>query len=303
MVATTFALLPNESVFSLASKLGGPEFGSAWGAALAGPADEELLKGLGLWVIFLLVRNQINTPLDGLIYGAFIGLGFQVVEDALYTTNLIVDTAGEDAASAIAIMFIVRGLLAGLFAHAAFTGIMGFGFGYLVTRLDQTKRRRVLVFAASVLAAYGFHFLWNSPLLQDAIKFPLLVFFVKGIPCFVLFVVLYRMSLRQETPAFRALLEPEIPTGAVTDDELTTLTSHRLRRKELRAARKSGGRTRRRALRRLRRDQAALAMAIAGASSPDDPAVARVRERVLVARQKLNPSGGSPTALQGAGQD
>ena len=55
-----------------------------WGAGLAAPFTEETAKGSGLLLLIALAPRQVRTAFDGFILGAFIGLGFQIVEDITY---------------------------------------------------------------------------------------------------------------------------------------------------------------------------------------------------------------------------
>src|SRR5262245_14856757 len=57
------------------------------GAPIAGPLVEETIKGLGLLLLFLLLRDEFDNARDGLVYGALIGLGFTWVESSLYVAQ------------------------------------------------------------------------------------------------------------------------------------------------------------------------------------------------------------------------
>ena len=63
------------------------EGNSAWASALAAAVVEEPLKVLGVFVLALIPGSRINSALDGLFYGLFAGLGFEVAESFLYTMN------------------------------------------------------------------------------------------------------------------------------------------------------------------------------------------------------------------------
>src|SRR5690606_32361043 len=53
-------------------------------ATLIAPIVEESFKGIILLGIFVLWRHEIDSPLDGIIYGAMVGLGFGMVENVYY---------------------------------------------------------------------------------------------------------------------------------------------------------------------------------------------------------------------------
>ena len=65
---------------------------------LAAPLVEETAKGLGLLVLLGLVPHEIDDTLDGLVYGAVIGIGFAMTENLTYFTLAAVqgDDEGRD---------------------------------------------------------------------------------------------------------------------------------------------------------------------------------------------------------------
>jgi RsiW-degrading membrane proteinase PrsW (M82 family) len=56
-------------------------------AVLVGPPVEEIVKGLALVLLIWLLRGEFNNMRDGIIYGALVGLGFNMMETAFYITN------------------------------------------------------------------------------------------------------------------------------------------------------------------------------------------------------------------------
>src|SRR5438132_10506606 len=49
---------------------------------------EELAKGLAVLLLFLVMRNEFDDVVDGIVYGAAVGLGFNFLESISYMTNL-----------------------------------------------------------------------------------------------------------------------------------------------------------------------------------------------------------------------
>ena len=84
------ALTGNGAVLSIYAKLFGVDFASSWGPPLTAPFVEESSKYIGLILLFLLARNHVRSAYDGLLLGAFTGLGFQVFENFQYMTNAVV---------------------------------------------------------------------------------------------------------------------------------------------------------------------------------------------------------------------
>jgi RsiW-degrading membrane proteinase PrsW (M82 family) len=77
----------NTALLSIFAKVFGTDFALNWGAAIAAPLTEETAKWAGLILLFLLARNHVRSAYDGLILGAFSGLGFQLFENFQYLTN------------------------------------------------------------------------------------------------------------------------------------------------------------------------------------------------------------------------
>ena len=83
-----------------------------------------------LVMIALLAGSQINSVLDGFVYGALAGLGFQVVENIVFALNAV-DLAGAgDRGGPVVATFLLRGFLGGLWSHTLFTALAGAGVAY-----------------------------------------------------------------------------------------------------------------------------------------------------------------------------
>ncbi len=102
----------------------------AFGATVLAPVFEEGFKGLGVALIALasaLGLKELDGPLDGVIYGGIVGLGFTLTEDILYVANQF---ASEGLAGFATLLFL-RTVLLGL-SHCTFTAMTGLGFGIAV---------------------------------------------------------------------------------------------------------------------------------------------------------------------------
>jgi RsiW-degrading membrane proteinase PrsW (M82 family) len=280
LIATGLALSANSAVQSILTTSQGLTFTSQWGAALAGPTDEELLKGLGVVVCVLLARRRMRSPVDGFILGAVVGLGFQVVEDVVYTANVM--ATGQDPWSAVVQMFVLRGIMGGLWSHAVYTGLFGLGLGYSLTRPEWPRSRRVLAGVAGFVAAWSLHFLWNSPLLVNSTEWQLVV--VKGLPALLLLLALLARAQRADSAVFLPALTAVGNPLVATDAEVAALRDGRSRRRARAEARATGGRRGGRAVRHLQRAQADLAVALA---TDDQVGIARAREELAQARHEL----------------
>jgi RsiW-degrading membrane proteinase PrsW (M82 family) len=288
LVATSLALSGNQALFDLASKLGSPELAGRWGPALAAPPVEETLKVLGVVVLVLIARDQFDTPLDGMVYGALVGLGFQVVENFIYCMNAIELAGGDREVVPVLGIFVVRSLV-GLWSHAAYTAIAGYGVGYFATRRDRSLAARTGAALLAFAVAYAAHFVWNSPLLTEAFGEGLgilLGLVLKGIPVLVLLVVMYRLARDQEATWFRAATAGEVGTDVLLDDELEELMTLSRRRDVRRMVRRIRGRAAARLVDRLQHAQLDLGLACSrsGPAAERDAEEARRRIRLLRVR-------------------
>ena len=233
VVATSTAAVGGSAAHDLLAKEFSPVFASQWGSALVAPTLEEPLKVLGVVVIVLIARYQVNSVVDGFVYGAFVGLGFQVIEDIIFALDQVARDGLGDQISPVIGQFLLRGFIGGLWSHTVFSALAGAGVGYLVVRREQPWSTRILVAALALVGAWTFHFIWNSPWLADGFGVGTVgvlgVVLLKGAPALVLVVVLARLAGRLEAHHYLEQLlldgDPELCTAR----ELAVLASGRQR--------------------------------------------------------------------------
>lgn len=92
------------------------------GGSLAAPIIEEGTKALAVLGLFIAFPSEIDSPLDGLVYGGMAGFGFAAVENFFYLMTAY-DSGGLGGAFGLAL------LRAGLFGlnHAMYTAFTGLG--------------------------------------------------------------------------------------------------------------------------------------------------------------------------------
>src|SRR5215216_7824076 len=257
-------------------RLGGPDLAAQWTAALTAPLVEETLKAVGVVLIYLIARSELNGVVDGFVYGAMVGLGFAVVENVFY----FVGQFGGQPAGVIG-GFFIRVLASGLYGHVLYTGLTGMGIAWFVTRTDQSLARRLLVAGGLCLLAVLAHFLWNSPLLnllptgevtpvEQLVAIPLAAA-VKGVPFLVLVVLLVGLARRQERRWLQAAAAGELGGPALLPEELEVLERPGRRWRARRALRRRSGRRAALLLKRLHRQQLSLAMLRTRLTDEDAP--------------------------------
>ncbi len=191
------------------------------GSALAAPFIEETTKGIALLLLLLFWRRELDSPLDGIIYGGMVGFGFAAVENVLYLGSAYSE-GGAGGALGLATF------RAGVFGlnHAMYTGFTGLG---LALALDSKKGLGrwlwpILGFAAGV----GMHMFHNgmatfmSYLESDA---PLLVLVLGDWAGVLALLVVAALSLYLERKRIRAWGEVYVRSGYITPQEVALLSS------------------------------------------------------------------------------
>jgi RsiW-degrading membrane proteinase PrsW (M82 family) len=270
----------------------GADAAARWGPAITAPLVEETLKGVGVVLIYLIARDEVDDVMDGFVYGALCGLGFAVVEDVLYFMAAFGGTPG-----GVLEGFYVRVISSGVYGHVLYTGLVGMAVGVVVTRREDTPLGRRLAMAAGLCAlAVGAHALWNSPLLDVMPDEPIegaewllvpLAFAVKGLPSLVLVVLALRLAHRRERRWLDAALAREVDGDGISAEELIVLREPRRRRAAVEAMRARAGRRAADLLRRLQREQVNLAMVSSRVATTGDPALVAQRDQCRSLRDAL----------------
>jgi RsiW-degrading membrane proteinase PrsW (M82 family) len=122
---------------------------------------EELAKGLAVVLLFLVMRNDFDDVVDGIVYGAAVGLGFNFLESIAYMTNLYAifspDGIGWYAAG---LQWYGRQVLGLFFGHATYTAFIGAGLG--IARQLPNKRQKAFAIVSGFLIAIAGHFSWDA---------------------------------------------------------------------------------------------------------------------------------------------
>jgi protease PrsW len=218
-----FALLGNDAVMSLYSKTFGASFAYDWGAALTAPIDEELAKGAGVLLLLTLAPRLVRSPFDGLILGAFVGLGFQISEDVSYAFIGAANSFGDTGAAWG--MILVR-TLSSIPSHWMYTGVFGAGLIWFVGRPDVPARK--WLGAGLMLTAMLMHGLWDaSAALAGSSVIGWLVPGLVATGLIGVFVWVYRSAVPIEREWMGELMAPEVRLGVVTPAELDALAGSR----------------------------------------------------------------------------
>jgi RsiW-degrading membrane proteinase PrsW (M82 family) len=134
-----------------------PFYQAAQLSAIA-PLTEESFKALIILAVFLFYRAEFDGVMDGILYGALVGLGFSVVENVLYFRQSL----QEGGWSAWGTTVLLR---VGLYSlnHALFAACTGAGFG--LARSARRRRNVVIYPLLGWSAAVGLHAIHNGGIL------------------------------------------------------------------------------------------------------------------------------------------
>jgi RsiW-degrading membrane proteinase PrsW (M82 family) len=200
---------------SIAPRLIGVELGTV------APFTEELTKGAILFLIFRYAASEFDDALDGIIYGAMVGLGFAMAENASYFFQY--DPALGIGQQMQTFQFTLRVVLMGLAGHATYTAMTGLGLG--LSR--QTSRRwlQIVLPMLGLAAAIFAHALWNSRAVQgifdrvfnqpqawDFWQAAVRVALING-PFVIGVVFVANLSLRKEAAVIAAQLADELESN------------------------------------------------------------------------------------------
>ncbi|QSB03899.1 PrsW family intramembrane metalloprotease [Natronoglycomyces albus] len=294
------SMMANNSALIVFAANFGSDWARTWGPAIAGPINEEWFKALGVVLLVLIVREHFHRPMDGLIYGALIGLGFQVVENVTYAVNFAIINPNSDWAGALSAT-IIRIAVAGPWSHPLYSAVAGLGIAYFVTQRRRSTAQRAAVAGSLFVLSMAMHALWNLPFAPDLNAGLILVLtYGKGLIILGLFVLLYSAAARREWRWFVDTMSNQ-PEWVISTDELTSMRSLRSRLQERKAIQKELGKDGRSLLTQLQRELVSLGESLARVQrssgdpeeAPDVQASKRnlavIREELARLRAKKNP--------------
>jgi RsiW-degrading membrane proteinase PrsW (M82 family) len=185
-------------------------------AVVQAPVVEELAKGLGVLLIFLVARRSFDGPVDGVVYGALVGAGFAFTENIQYFAISFID----GGVTQTTVTFFMRGILSP-FAHVMFTSVTGFALG-LAARRGASGGAALGPWCVGLLGAMALHALWNgSAVLGDFF----VLYLTLQVPLFVGFILGIVALRREEARLTRKRLGDYAAAGWFTPQEVDMLAT------------------------------------------------------------------------------
>ena len=182
---------------------------------LSVPFVEESVKGLVLLGILVFRPNDLDTPLDGIIYGSMVGMGFAMVENYFYFLSVY----QENGLLAMGINFILRAIIFGL-NHALFTGLLGFAVA--IGRYYTPFFRIGIIFLGWSIAVF-FHAVHNFTVNTGG-KAILLAIFIDWLALIALVFIIFAVLWREQQWLKLYLLE-EINLGTLSHEQYEIVLS------------------------------------------------------------------------------
>lgn len=201
--------------------------------ALTSGATEEAVKGAGLLLLLLALRDEFDNVTDGIIYGFLIGAGFGMVENFVYFALT--------PRSELPLLILGRVIL-GWLSHSTFTALFGAGLGY--ARETRDRRRQRLLPLLGLAGAIGLHTLFDlvvfatntiaqgNSAAATSRGFVVAALLAAYVPLFVVQALVLWIAfaaLGREAGVVREYLADEVLTGTVTPDEYVILQNAKLR--------------------------------------------------------------------------
>jgi RsiW-degrading membrane proteinase PrsW (M82 family) len=194
---------------------------------------EEVSKGIAVLLLFLVMRNEFDDVVDGIVYGAAVGLGFNYLESISYMTNIYSIFAPEGAGGVAAgVQWYARQVLGLFFGHATYTAFIGAGVG--IARQLPSMRKKVIAIAAGFIVAIAGHFAWDAwaalfpvdTTIFVIVEIHLRTLILEG-PFTAALIALLIFGIRYEGQNLREQLHKEAATGlgAILPEEVPILTS------------------------------------------------------------------------------
>ncbi len=217
-----FALIFNEVFGFPFYVIFGAETGDALVATLVAPFVEELIKAAVLFIILFWWRHQIDSLLDGIIYGAVAGMGFAMVENVFYFEAVFAQEGIEGWQANIFLRAIIFG-----FNHSLYTAMSGLGIA--IARLTKHRFWRIVAPIVGISLAMFLHFMHNGlasfgyEFFGDALLVPLLFNAWGGVSLTVLIII---GTLWQERRWIRSYLKEEVSAGVLTESQFSVVSSN-----------------------------------------------------------------------------
>jgi protease PrsW len=201
------------------------------GGTIFAPLTEESLKGLAVLLVFWVLRRELDSILDGIVYAATVALGFAATENVLY----LYGEYTESGLGGMLGLFVLR-IVLGAWDHAVYTSFIGVALA--MARLTRSTTLKWILPPLGWVVAMGVHSLHNAlaGLAAETPESGILMFLIDW-SGWVFFALLLLWCILREKKMLSRHLAEEVQLGWMTPEQYRTAQSGRARtRARVRAA-------------------------------------------------------------------
>lgn len=188
---------------------------------LVAPFVEEISKGLAVLIVFLALRSEFDSILDGIVYAAIAALGFAATENIYYIYNY---GYLEEGYSGLIWLTFVRVILVG-WQHPFYTSFTGIGLA--IARLNQKawiKTAAPLIGFSLAFLTHGMHNLL-AQFIQSIGRLAFATLLDWSGWAFMFFFMLW--ALFREQKWLHTYLREEVSLGTISSEQYQTACSAR----------------------------------------------------------------------------
>jgi RsiW-degrading membrane proteinase PrsW (M82 family) len=189
------------------------------GGSIIAPIVEESLKGLAVFIVFLVFRKEFDSVLDGIVYAGVAALGFAAVENSYYIYNYGFKESGWEG---FVFLVFVRVILVG-WQHPFYTAFSGIGLA--AARLTRNAFGKLIFPLLGLGAAMFTHAVHNTlATFLSGIEGLAIGAFVDWTGWFFMFLfILWAISKEQQY--IRKYLWEEVRAGSMMQNHYRTAAS------------------------------------------------------------------------------
>jgi RsiW-degrading membrane proteinase PrsW (M82 family) len=242
-------------------------------ASIGAPIVEECAKGAVILGLLRVRRHELDGPIDGIVYGALVALGFAMTENILYYAGAAV----QGGAPGLIGTFVLRGIFSP-FLHPMFTAATGIGLGYAA--IARRSAARILAPAGGLAVAILLHGVWNAAAEEHRV---IDVYLFIMLPVFIGILVVAAVERRRIKRLLGRVLPMYVSSGFLAPGDLSMLSAVSRRRRARKYLQAIGGRPAARAMRDYQATATELALLHDRAERDQlDPVTFTARQQVLL---------------------
>lgn len=189
------------------------------GMAVFAPVTEESLKGIAVLLVFLVLRREFDSVLDGIVYAAVVALGFAATEDLFYLYGEFTEKGMDGMLG----LFVLR-IVMGIWDHPFYTSFIGIGLA--MSRLSRSTFVRWTAPLFGWCLALGFHGLHNTlaTLAEGTPGLAVLMLLIDWFGWLAMSILIF-ILIRREGRLVGTHLKEEMDAGRLSPEQYRTASS------------------------------------------------------------------------------